>query len=31
MIGLLVNNELDGIWKEAIVAEVDVLSQHMPG
>jgi hypothetical protein len=30
MIGLL-NNELERMWKEAVVAKCEVLSQHLPG
>jgi hypothetical protein len=26
-----VNDELERIWKEAVVAKVKVLSQHLPG
>jgi hypothetical protein len=25
------NNELDGIWKEAVTAQFEVLSRHLPG
>jgi hypothetical protein len=31
IIGLVVSNELDGIWKNALVGYVDVLSQHIRG
>jgi hypothetical protein len=31
MIGLLVNNEWERIWKEGIVVSFKVLSRHLPG
>jgi hypothetical protein len=31
MTGLLGNNELEGMLKEATVAKFEVLSQHLPG
>jgi hypothetical protein len=31
MTGLLGNNELDGMLKEATVAKFEVLPQHLPG
>jgi hypothetical protein len=27
----LMNNELEGMWKEVIVTQFEVLSQHFPG
>jgi hypothetical protein len=26
-----VNNEVEAMWKEAVVAEVEVLFKHLPG
>jgi hypothetical protein len=31
MIARLINNELERMWKEAIVAKFKVLSRHLPG
>jgi hypothetical protein len=31
MIGCLMDNELEGMWKEAVVALLKVLFRHLPG
>jgi hypothetical protein len=31
MIALLVNNELELIWREAVVEYVQIISWHLPG
>jgi hypothetical protein len=31
MTGLLANNELEGMWKELVVVQFEVLSRNSPG
>jgi hypothetical protein len=31
MIGLLMNNELERVWKETVIAVFKVLFRHLPG